>query len=92
MQQLEGFRYVKALDIKMIYCTIRISTANQGMMTIVTEFGNFRDNCLPMGMCALGYIIQSKVYRIREDSEGVKMYTNDILVLHKYSFKNTFNR
>ena len=50
MQKLEGFQYVNALDLNMGYYTIRLSPARQDMTTIVTEFGRFRYNCLPMGM------------------------------------------
>ena len=45
MQQLEGFQYDTALYTNMGYYTIRISPANQYMITIVTEFGKFRYNC-----------------------------------------------
>ena len=41
-----------------------------------------------MGMCASGDLFQAKLYKILSDIEGVKTYTNDILVLVKYCFKN----
>ena len=59
IQQLEGFQYLTALYLNMGYYNIRISLASQDMTKIVTEFGKFRYNCLPMGMCALGDIFQS---------------------------------
>ena len=58
------------------------------MTTIVTEFDKFRYNCLSMDMCASGDIFQAKVYELLGDIEGVKTYTNDILVLIKDSFEN----
>ena len=58
------------------------------MKTIVTEFGKFRYNCLPMGMCASGNIFQSKVEEILGDIEGFKTYIDDILVLKNDSFEN----
>ena len=48
---------------------------------IVTEFGKFRYNRLPMGMCASGDIFQAKVDELIGNIEGVKMYINDILIL-----------
>ena len=48
------------------------------MTAIVTEFGKFRYNCLPMGMFTLGDIYQSKVDKILGNIEGVKTYINDI--------------
>ena len=87
MQQLEGFQYATALDLKMGYYIIRISPAIQDMTTIVTEFGKSRYNCLSMGMCALGDIFQSKVDELLGYIKGVKMYIDDILVLGKDSLE-----
>ena len=61
------------------YYTIRISSANQDRMTIVTKFGKFRYNRLPMGICASGYIFQAKVDELLSDIEGVKTYIDDNL-------------
>ena len=58
------------------------------MTMIVTEFGTFRYNRLPMGMCTSGDIFQAKVYKLLGDIEGVKTYIDDIIVLGKYSFEN----
>ena len=88
MKKLEGFQYTIALDINMEYYTIRLSPASQYMTTIFTEFGEFRYNCLPMGMCASGDIFHDKVDNILGDIEGVKTCINDILVLIKYFFWN----
>ena len=41
-----------------------------------------------MGMCTSGDILQANVDELLSDIEGVKMYTNDILVLRKYCFKD----
>ena len=80
MQQLEGFQYATELYLNMVYYTIRLSPASQDMTTIVTEFGKFGYNHLPMGMCASGYIFQAKLYKIISDIKGVKTYIYDILV------------
>ena len=56
------------------------------MTTIVTEFGKFKYNRLPMGMCASGDIFQAKLDKLLSDIEGVKKCINDILVLIKKSF------
>ena len=63
------------------YCTIRLSPAIQETTTIVTNFGKCRYNSLPMVMRAPGYIFQYKVDELFGDTEGVKTYINDILVL-----------
>jgi len=86
MQQLEGFQYATALDLNMGYYTIQLIPGSKDMTTIVTEFGKFRYNCLPMGMCVSGDIFQAKVNELLGDIEGVKAYIDDILVLCKGSF------
>ena len=80
MQQLEGFQYATALDLNMGYYNIRISPTSQDMTTIVTEFGRFKYNRLPMGMWTSGNIFQFKVDELLGDIEGVKTYIDDILV------------
>ena len=57
MHQLEVFQYAHSLYLSMGYDTIRLSTAIQDMKMIVTEFGKFRYNPLPMGMCTSGDIL-----------------------------------
>ena len=57
------------------------------MTTIVTKFGKFIYNRLPMGMCASMDIFQAKVNKLLGDIEGVKTYIDDILILSKYSFE-----
>ena len=59
------------------------------MTTIVTEFGRFKYDHLPMGMSASRDILQSKVYKLLGDIEGVKTYIDDIIVLGKIALKST---
>ena len=54
---------------------------------IVTEFGKFRYNCLPMGMCASEDILQAKVDKLLGDIEEVKTYICDIIVLRNDYFE-----
>ena len=88
MQQLEGYQNATSLYLNMGYYTIRLSPTIQDMMTIVTEFGKFKYNRLPMGMCAYGDILQAKLDKLLGDIEGVKTYTDDKIVLCKDSFEN----
>ena len=44
------------------------------MSAIVTEFGNFRYNRLPMGLCASGDIFQAKVDELLSDIKDVEKY------------------
>ena len=81
MQKLGGLKNATALYLNMDYYTIRLSPASQDMTTIVNELGKFRYNPFPTGMCASGDIFQSKVDELLGNIEGVKMYTDGILVL-----------
>ena len=83
IQQLEGFQYTTALDLNMGYYSIRLSPDSQDMTPFVTKFGKFRYNCLPMGMCASGYIFKAKLDKLLSDIKSVKTYIDDILVLSK---------
>ena len=84
MQKLEGFQYATALDLNIGYYTIRILPDSQYVKTIVTEFGKFRYNCLPMGMCTSVDILQSKVDKLLGDIYCVKTYIDDILFLRRF--------
>ena len=87
LKELEGLQYVKELYINMGYYTIRLYPASQYMTTIVTEFGKFRYNRLPMGMCTSGDILQAKIDELIGDIDGVKTYIDDIIVLIKDIFE-----
>ena len=53
------------------------------MTMIVTSFGEFRHNRLPMGMCISGDIFEAKVENLLSDIKGVKTYIDNVLVLSK---------
>ena len=86
MQQLEGFQFATALDLNMGYYTIQLDAASKEITTIVTEFGKFQYNVLPMGLVVSADIFQAKVNELLGDIEGVKAYIDDILVLNKGTF------
>ena len=56
------------------------------MTTIVTKYGKFRYNSLPMGICTSGGDFQAKLDYILGVIECVKTYINDILYLINYSY------
>ena len=58
------------------------------MTTIVTEFGKFGYNHLPMGMCASGGIFQAKVDELLGDIKSAETHIDDILFLGNDSFEN----
>ena len=87
LQQMEGFQYATALDLNMGYYTIQLSPKSKDLTTIVTEFGKFRYNVLPMGLCISGDIFQAKVNELLGDIEGLYAYIDDILLTTKGTFE-----
>ena len=68
------------------YYTIDISPEIREFTTIVTEFGKFRYNRVPMGLFASGDIFQAKVDELLSDIKGAKTYMNVIMLLVKWIF------
>ena len=80
IKHMEGFQYMTTLDLNI---RLRILLASQNMTTVVTQLGKFKYTCLPMSMCASGYILKAKVNELICDIEGIRTYIDDILVLIK---------
>ena len=60
---------------------------SKNVTTIVTEFGKFRYNCLPMGTVVSADVFQAKVYNLIGDIEGVGTYIDDILCIENGTFE-----
>ena len=86
MPQLEVFQYATALDLNTGYNNLRISPAIQYMLTTLMNLLN-SDTFVSLWACALRVICsKTKVDELLGDTEGVKTYINDILVLIKDRF------
>jgi hypothetical protein len=70
LQELEEFQHATQLTPR-----------GKDLTTIVTEFGKFRYNVLPMGMCCSGDVSQATVYQLLGNIEDVKTYMDDILLV-----------
>ena len=85
---MKGFQFATALDLNMAYYTIQLSPKSKDLTTIITEFGKFSYNVLPMGLCISGGIFQAKVNELLPgDIEGLYTYFDDILLTTKGLFK-----
>ena len=69
---MEGLQYASALYLNIGYYTIRLLPASQEITTIFTEFGKFKYNHIPMGMCDLGDILQATVDELISGIKGTK--------------------
>ena len=88
LQQMKNFQFATALDLNMAYYTIQLSPKSKDLTTIITEFGKFSYNVLPMGLCISGGIFQAKVNELLPgDIEGLYTYFDDILLTTKGLFK-----
>ena len=56
----------------MVYYTIDLTPESRDFTTIVTKFGKFRYNRVPMGLCASSEIFQAKAEYLLGDIEGVR--------------------
>jgi hypothetical protein len=78
--KLEGFQYAMTLDLNMGYDHIKLSPSSKCLCTIVTPFGKYEYQRLPMGLCNSPDIFQERMYEIFSDLEYVCVYIDDLLV------------
>ena len=71
LQSMEGFQGASTLDLSMGYWTIELDPTTKNMMTIMTEFGKFRYNVLPMGFVISSDVFQSIIMELLGAIEGV---------------------
>ena len=73
MQTLEGFTYATTLDLNMGYYTIKLDSDAQKVCTIVTPYGKYSYQRLPMGVMAAPDIFQSKMSDLIDGLEYVRV-------------------
>jgi len=70
--KLEGFQYATTLDLNMGYYHIELTPLSKRLCTIVTPFGKYEYQCLPMGLCNSPDIFQEQMYELFSDLEFVR--------------------
>jgi hypothetical protein len=78
--KLEGFQYATSLDLNMGYYHIILSPFARKICTIVTPFGKYEYQRLPMGLCNSPDIFQERMSDLMTGLEFVRAYIDDILV------------
>ena len=86
LMKLEGFRYGTSLDLKMGYYHIELSPNSKRLCTIVTPWGKYECQRLPMGLCNSPDIFQERMSTLMDGLEFVRTYIDDLLVLTKGSW------
>ena len=87
IQTLQGFTYATALDLNMGYYTIELDDLAKKICTIVTPWGKYSYQRLPMGVKCAPDIFQEKMGTLMADLEFVRTYLDDLLVMSNGTFE-----
>jgi len=90
--KLEGFQYCTSLDLNMGYYHIELTPFSKSLCTIVTPFGKYEYQRLPMGLCNSPDIFQERMYELFSDLEYVRAYIDDLLVTSSSTFEDHLER
>ena len=88
LRRRKGYKYFTKLDLSMQYFTFELDEESSNLCTIVTPFGKFKYNRLPMGVCQSSDIAQETMENIFSDllQDSVEIYIDDIGI-----FSNTWD-
>ncbi len=92
MQELEGFTFATALDLKMGYYTIRLDPDASKICTIIFPWGKNSYKRLPMGIAGSPDIFQAKMMELMESLEYVRAYIDDLLCISRESFDDHLDK
>ena len=89
LQNLEGFMFATSLDLNMGYYTIKLTPTAQELCTIITPWGKYSYQRLPMGVMVSSDIFQMKMMQLMQGLEDfVRCYLDDLLLINKSSFED----
>ena len=87
--KLEGFQHAMSLDLNMGYYHIELTPFSKRLFTIVTPWGKYKYQHLPMGLCNCPNIFHEHMFEPFSDLEYVQAYINDLLVMSWSTFLRT---
>ncbi len=92
LQELEGFTFATALDLNMVYYTIRLDPNASKICTIIFPWGKYSYKQLPMGIAGSPDIFQGKMSELMESLEHVRAYLDDLLCISKLCVEDHQNK
>ena len=87
LQKRTGYQFLTKLDISMQYYTFTLDEQSRKLCTIVTPFGPYCYNRVPMGLTASPGFAKSQMEEILHNIEEASIYIDDIGV-----FTDTWER
>jgi hypothetical protein len=88
LQEIEGFSYATALDLNIVYYTIRLDPDASKICTIIFSWGKYSYKRLAMGIAGSPDIFQGKMSELMESLEFVRAYLDDLLCISKLSLED----
>ena len=68
------------------YYTVRLDFSSQKLCTIITPWGKYQYQRLPMGVNVSPDVFQEKMSKLMEGLEFVRTYLDDLLIISNGSF------
>jgi hypothetical protein len=91
-QELEGFTYATTLDLNMGYYTIRLDPTAAEMFTIISPWGKYLYQRLPMRFAGSADIFQAEMGNLIATQEYVRAYIDNLLVITKGSLDDHLDK
>jgi hypothetical protein len=88
LQELEGFIFAMALDLKMGYYTIRLNPDASRICTVIFPWEKYSHKRLPMGIAGSPDIFQSKMLELMEDLDYAQAYLDEFLCISRSSLED----